>query len=170
MISSPAEVSSSASISLISTSDIFKKKHTSEKTLDSEWKIKKSQVMIKKVKVKKKEMTVKKKFHDMDLDQVTAEWVTKNMSIAKTMTWHYKYNFQITGAAVSILQADTQKHDHSLKTDLTIVKKKTPSKYSSNSATEKAHIKQWSKYIFIPLIYITICWDFLEWRTQRQVI
>ena len=84
---------SSASISLVSTSDIFKKKHTPEEILDSEWKIKKSQVMIEKIKVKKEEMIIKKKFHDMNLDQVVAKWATKDMSIAKTMTWHHKYSF-----------------------------------------------------------------------------
>ena len=161
---------SPASISLMSTSDIFKKKRAPEGILDSEWKMKKSQVIIEKIKVKKKEMTVKKKFHDMDLDQVIAEWATKNMSIAETMTWCYKYNFQITGAAVSTPQVDTQKHDCSLKTDLIIVKKKMSYEYLNNPATEKACIKQWSKYIFISLIYITVCWDFLEWRTQRQAV
>ena len=65
---SSAKVSSSASISLMSTSDIFKKKCASERILDSEQKMKKSQVMIKKIKVKKKETIVKKKFHDMNLD------------------------------------------------------------------------------------------------------
>ena len=47
----------------------------------------------------------------------------------------------MTGAAVSISQVNTQKCDYSLKTDLTIVKKKTPSDYLSNSATEETHIK-----------------------------
>ena len=47
----------------------------------------------------------------------------------------------MTGAAVSTSQVDTQKHNHSLKTDLIIVKKKTLSEYLSNLATEKTHIK-----------------------------
>ena len=42
--------------------------------------------MIKKIKVKKKNVIIKKKFHDMNLNQVTAEQTTKNMSIAETMT------------------------------------------------------------------------------------
>ena len=48
--------------------------------------MKKSQVIIEKMKVKKKNVIIKKKFYDMNLDQVTAEQTTKNMSIAKTMT------------------------------------------------------------------------------------
>ena len=47
----------------------------------------------------------------------------------------------MTGAAVSTSQVDTQKHNYSLKTDLMIIKKKVPSEYSSNPATEKAYIK-----------------------------
>ena len=103
--------------------------------------MKKSQVMIKKMKVKKEEMTVKKKFHDMNLNQVTAEQTIKDMLIAETMTWCCKYDFQMTGAAVRTPQVDMQKCDHPLKTDLMIVKKKMSSEYSSNLATEKAHIK-----------------------------
>ena len=68
----------------------------------------------------------------------------------------------MTGAAVSTPQVDTQKCDHPLKTDLIIIKKKMPSEYSSNPATEKAYIKWWSKYVFISLIYIAVYWDFLE--------
>ena len=59
--------------------------------------------MIEEIKVKKKDVTVKKKFHDMNLDQVTAEWTTKDMSIAETIAWCYKYDFWMTGAAVSTL-------------------------------------------------------------------
>ena len=68
----------------------------------------------------------------------------------------------MTSAAVSTSQVDMQKCDHSLKIDLTIIKKKMSSEYLSNSVTKKTYIKWWSKYIFISLIYITVCWDFLE--------
>ena len=69
----------------------------------------------------------------------------KNMRIGAMMTWWCKYDIQTAGAVRSSLSDDKSKHSYLIKINFTIVQKKAVIKYLSNSATEKAQIKWWTR-------------------------